>query len=133
MEEWYPTTTPSQPERELGVSQGGLWPEVCILPPSQHRWQRRHRPRRLMGPSSEQAALATHPIPQRRPGGKGVAGPTAGVGGRRGGSALARGRGAHPSPVPQDELMEASWAGPASPRLCSRPRSCSLSAPRWPH
>lgn len=92
-------------------------------PPSQHRWQRRRQPREADGAGnhgvraraglgSQLAALAHPPHPgaggtsgveagpaaaPRRHAGRPAA--TAGVGRRRGGSALAHGRGAHPSPT----------------------------------
>lgn len=62
------------------------------------------------------------------------------TGGTRGGRRRAAWReraGAWPGsaslPLPEDELMEASWAQPRfPPGPCSQPRSCSLSAPPRP-
>lgn len=103
---------------------------VAALPPAlQGQWGWKPR-RKGQDGSGQRADSPRPPTPSHRRGtGSGKAGlaaatrrhagrpaATAGVGGQRGGSALARGRGAHPSPVPEDELMEASWAQPCFPQ-----------------
>lgn len=104
-------------------------PITAPLPALGGRWGWKPR-RKGQDGSWQRAGSPRPPTPSHRRGaGSGEAGPaaaaqrhagrpvaTAGVGGQRGGSALARGRGAHPSPVPEDELMEASWAQPCFPQ-----------------